>query len=143
MANHSDRHAVAILKSTDIQRTEQWYVKVGFSVRGRHPDLEPTWCELERNGTVLQFLAGDTPWPGRPALTGCVYVYCDDVEAVYAELRDQVHIEWGIEDRDWGVRELVLCDPDGYFITFAQQGQAVIECPASHGRPGKRPGAPC
>ena len=127
MTETSDRRAVAILKSADLRRTERWYTRVGFRVRGRHPASDPTWCELERNGTALQFLAGETPWPDEPALTGCFYVYCDDVEAVYAELRDQVHVEWGVEDREWGARELVLRDPDGYFITFIQSAQTVVE----------------
>ncbi len=57
MTQTSDRPAVAILKSADVRQTEQWYTKVGFSVRGRHPESEPTLCELERNGTALQFLS--------------------------------------------------------------------------------------
>ena len=34
--------------------------------------------------------------------------------------RDLVEIESGVEDREWGARELVLRDPDGYFLTFTQ-----------------------
>lgn len=108
----------AILKSSDIRRTEDWYRKVGFVLRAHHPAEAPTWCELERHGTVLQFLSGETPWIGAPAFTGCFYVHCSDVDAVYQQVRDLVESDWGVEDRDWGARELVLRDPDGYFVTF-------------------------
>lgn len=34
--------------------------------------------------------------------------------------RDGLRPRWGIEDRDWGRRELVVRDPSGYFLTFAE-----------------------
>jgi uncharacterized glyoxalase superfamily protein PhnB len=110
----------AILKSSDIRRTEEWYGNIGFVLRGHHPEEAPTWCELERDGTVLQFLSGETPWIGAPSFTGCFYVHCADVDAVYAQIRGLVEVDWAVEERDWGARELVLRDPDGYFVTFTQ-----------------------
>lgn len=115
---------VAILKSSDISRTMEWYRAAGFEVRGSHPEGMPTWCEVGRDGTVLQFLAGDTPWEGGPSLTGCLFVPTEDVDAVYSEVSDRVLCEWGVEEREWGARELVLRDPDGYFITLSQEPHA-------------------
>lgn len=111
---------VAILKATDISQTAEWYAAAGFDVRGLHPAVTATWCEVARDGTVLQFLAGETPWEGGPSLSGSLYVPTDDVEGVYNGIRNRVACEWGIEERDWGARELVLRDPDGYFIAFSQ-----------------------
>ena len=95
----------------DIRRTEDWYRNVGVVLRAHHPEEAPTWCELERDGTVLQLLSGETPLIGAPSFTGCFYVHCSDVDAVYEQIRDRVEIEWGVEERDWGARELVLRDP--------------------------------
>ncbi|HKY49428.1 MAG TPA: VOC family protein [Acidimicrobiia bacterium] len=111
---------VAILKSSDVKRTMAWYTRAGFDVRGSHPVEMPTWCELARDNTVFRFLEGATPWEGEPNLTGCLYIPTNDVDAVYEEIRHKVDCEWGIEEREWGARELVLRDPDGYFITFTQ-----------------------
>ena len=119
--------ALAILKSTDIERTIAWYQTIGFELRGQHPDVAPAWCEVECNGTVLQFLAGSTPWEGEPAFTGCFYVHATDVDAVHQQVRELVDVPWGVEDRDWGARELVLRDPDGYFITFTQPAECVMQ----------------
>lgn len=111
---------VAILKSSDVKRTMAWYTRAGFDIRGSHPVEMPTWCELARDGTVFRFLEGATPWEGEPNLTGCLYIPTNDVDALYEEIRQKVNCEWGIEEREWGARELVLRDPDGYFITFTQ-----------------------
>jgi hypothetical protein len=59
-------------------------------VRAHHPEEAPTWCELERDGTVLQFLSGETPWIDAPSFTGCFYVHCSDVDAVFEQIRDLV-----------------------------------------------------
>ena len=50
-------------------------------------------------------------------LTGCFYVHVADLDAVAEELRGRVDTPWGVEDRAWGSRELVIKDPDGYYIT--------------------------
>jgi hypothetical protein len=42
------------------------------------------------------------------------------VVAVNKELRDVIDLEWGTEDRYWGRRELVVRDPSGNFLTFAE-----------------------
>jgi hypothetical protein len=110
---------VVILKATDVAATIAWYRLAGFELRAQAPEVgEPTWCELARDGLVIQFLGGNTPWEGPPALTGCLYVSPVNVDAVYAEVKDSIGSEWGIEERDWGTRELVLRDPNGYFVTF-------------------------
>lgn len=115
--------ATAILKSSDVRATIDWYTAIGFRLRGRFPEgEEPTWCELARDGVVLQFLGGETPWNGAPAFTGTLYVYPESVEAVFAEIEGRVTPAWGPELREWGALELGLQDPDGYFITFTEPG---------------------
>ena len=68
----------------------------------------------------MQFLSGDTPWSGAPTLTGCLYLYPPSVAAVAEELQGQVDLPFGVEEREWGRRELVVQDPNGYFLTFAE-----------------------
>ena len=120
MGREADAQPVAILKATDIRRTIEWYTAAGFELRGLNPPDMPTWCELARDGLAVQFLSGATPWDGKPAFTGCLYLYPASVGSVYEEIRDRVNCESGVEEREWGARELVLRDPDGYWITFTQ-----------------------
>jgi hypothetical protein len=110
----------AILKSNDIPATVDWYRRIGFTLTGRHPESEPTWVELARDGLVVQFVTGDTPWPGPPAFTGCLYVHPESVQAVYERISQDVACPWGVETRPWGARELTLEDPNGYLVTFTE-----------------------
>ena len=112
--------AAAILKTRDMAETIRWYAAAGFEVRDRVPADDPVWCEVARDGLVLQFLSGETPWLGAPMLTGCLYLYPPSVAAVAAELKGRVDLPFGIEEREWGRRELVLHDPNGYYLTFAE-----------------------
>jgi hypothetical protein len=114
--------ASVILKVTDIGRTIEWYVAAGFEVTGRNTDDERGWCEVTRDGVELQFLAGETPWPQAPGMTGCLYVAVPSADEALAQLRSPVVAESGVEDRPWGAREIVLQDPDGYFLTLTEQG---------------------
>jgi hypothetical protein len=109
-----------ILKALDVASTVEWYLKVGFELRARFPVAEPTWAELARDGLVIQFVSGDTPWAGPPTLTGCLYVHPESVQAVHDQIRDRVACPWGVEERDWGTRELTITDPNGYFLTFSE-----------------------
>ena len=111
----------AILKSTDVARTIAWYRQAGFELRGAFPETgDPTWCEVARDDVVFQFLAGETPWEGEPALTGTLYVHPASVDAVLEAIKGRIEPAWGPEEREWGTRELGLRDPDGYFITFTE-----------------------
>jgi uncharacterized glyoxalase superfamily protein PhnB len=91
-----------------------------FEVRGDFPDDEPTWCEVSRDGVVLQFLGGETPWPGPPVFTGTLYFHAEGVDAFFEQIKGHTRPAWGPEDREWGARELGLQDPNGYFITFTE-----------------------
>ena len=111
----------AILKSSDVARTIEWYRRVGFEIRGVSPETgEPTWCEVSRDGIVLQFLGGETPWPDPPTFTGTLYFRPVSVEAFYEEIKDHTAPAWGPEVREWGAREVGLQDPDGYYLTFTE-----------------------
>jgi hypothetical protein len=110
----------AILKTTDVAGTLDWYRRIGFEVRGVFPDDEPTWCEVSRDGVVLQFLGGETPWPAPPAFTGTLYFHSEGVDAFFEQVKGQTTPAWGPEDRGWGARELGLQDRNGYFLTFTE-----------------------
>jgi catechol 2,3-dioxygenase-like lactoylglutathione lyase family enzyme len=116
----AERDVAAILKSGDLARTIDWYESAGFELLGTFPDDQPTWAALGRDGLVLHFVAGATPWEGPPTFTGCFYVHPESVQAVYDQVKDKIVCEFGVEEREWGARELTVSDPDGYFVTFTE-----------------------
>jgi hypothetical protein len=110
-----------MLKSEDMAATIAWYERAGFEITGRFPDVgEPTWLEVARDDVVLQFLGGETPWAEPPTLTGTIYLYPESVRAVHEQIRGEIDAAWGPEVREWGMLELGLQDPNGYFLTFTE-----------------------
>ena len=85
--------ACVILKTLDMAETIRWYSAVGFQIRDRFPDVEPSWCEMARDDLVVQFLSGETPWPEAPVMTGCLYAHPASVTAVHDELRGVIDLE--------------------------------------------------
>jgi catechol 2,3-dioxygenase-like lactoylglutathione lyase family enzyme len=117
----ADGRVNVMLKTEDMTSTLDWYQRAGFRVRGRFPeDTEPTWIELARDDVVVQFLAGETPWPEVPSLTGTIYLYPESVRALHEQIRGQIEPAWGPEVREWGMLEMGLQDPNGYFLTFTE-----------------------
>jgi uncharacterized glyoxalase superfamily protein PhnB len=53
-----------------------------------------------------------------PAMTGSLYFTVDDVDALALDLGGKVQLEFGPTDQPYGMRELGLLDPDGYFLQF-------------------------
>lgn len=112
----------AIMKAHDIAATIAFYSALGFEVNGTSPQHgEATWCEVERDGVAIQFVAGDTPWDGEPAFTGTLYVVPPSVHELYEHVKAHVTPAWGPEEREWGALELGFRDPNGYFITFTER----------------------
>lgn len=116
----AEQEVAAILKSSDVARTIDWYQRAGFDLIGTFADEQMEWAALGRDGLVLHFMAGATPWDEPPQFTGCFYVHPDSVQAVYEQVKDKIVCEFGVEEREWGARELTVSDPDGYFVTFTE-----------------------
>jgi hypothetical protein len=111
----------AILKTTDVAGTIEWYRRVGFRGSRHLPGYGSADVVRGVAGrVVLQFLGGETPWPGPPNFTGTLYFYPESVGAVYDQIKDHTTPAWGPEVREWGARELGLQDPNGYFLTFTE-----------------------
>lgn len=114
----SPTRAAAVLKVRSVADSVRWYEAAGFVVHGTDRTDAPRWAEVGRDGLVLQFVEGDTPWDGEPSFTGSFYAYPPSVVGVFGEIRDRVVCPWGVETRPWGAVELTLRDPDGYHVTF-------------------------
>jgi hypothetical protein len=113
----SEARVCAIVKVRSIAETTKWYAAAGFKVLGVEDD---SWAEVGRDGLVLQFVTGATPWSDEPGLTGSFYVHVPDVSTVHADIATRIDAPWGVESRPWGAVEMTLCDPNGYHITFTQ-----------------------
>jgi lactoylglutathione lyase len=115
------RDAFPILNTPDVSRAVAFYrERFGFEERYRFPeDGAPEFVVVVLGPFSLGLTAVEEVEPaGRVAL----WLYCEDVDAEIASLRDAgVKITREPEDQDWGERMAAVSDPDGNEIFIGQR----------------------
>lgn len=105
----------------DVRATIDWYKAIDFQVLDiNEEDGEVNWAMLAFGDSAVMFNAG-----GR--LTSDdrrevdLYVHTADVEQLYERLRTGVHIREDLHDTFYGMREFVVRDLNGFWVTFGQE----------------------
>jgi uncharacterized glyoxalase superfamily protein PhnB len=115
------RAATPMIHVPDVRATAAWYETIGFTVLETFGD----------GGEGLSFailLAGNTRLMlnqgGRPSTAARrevdLYVDVDQVDQLFASLLDRVQVVAELDDTDYGMREFIIRDPNGFWITFGQ-----------------------
>ena len=80
------------------------------------------WACVGCDGTELMLALPNSHLPfDRPMMTGSLYFNTDDVDAWWERLKDRCHIEYPIEDFDYGMREFAVRDNSGYLLQFGKR----------------------
>ena len=133
MSEANIRGPVLILMTEDISRAIDYYRDtLGFRLANAMPEEEPTWCLLKRDDTGIMLLGShehgdeedghDHDDEGQdhahaPAVSS-LYFYPDNVDALWNQLKDKVNVEIPLENKDYGMREFTIRDPNGYALNF-------------------------
>ncbi|GAA0649610.1 VOC family protein [Brevundimonas lenta] len=106
----------------DVAATARWYEGIGFEVLATAEDgVETTWAQLALGATRVMLNCG-----GRPATHDRrdvdLYVETDDVEAFRRRFdgRADLDLVEDLHDTFYGMREFIIRDPNGFWITFGQ-----------------------
>lgn len=109
-----------MLQTHDMPGTKAWYAEIlGFAVQGEY---KGQWCSLGCDRISIMFMHNDHF--GAPQATAVQCFIVDDVNALWASIKDRCKAEWGPEDMHYGLREFAIKDPNGYLLSFASE----IEC---------------
>ncbi len=113
---------VPSLFASDLAATIEYYTEtLGFTETGRHEESgKPIWAELSLGNSTLWFFANPIDDRPTPAMSGMIFIFVDDVDAIADRLRNRVSFRWGPETQFYGLRELGIEDPDGYLLVFAR-----------------------
>jgi catechol 2,3-dioxygenase-like lactoylglutathione lyase family enzyme len=103
---------VPILRVADARVSAAFYSHLGFEFDWEHqfePGF-PLFVSVRAETGARLFLSEHR---GDASPDTLVYLYVDDVDALYARLREAgIAVERPPEDMPWGVREIALPDPD-------------------------------
>ena len=115
------RDAAPILQVADVERSLGFYRDLlGFEVEYSIPeDGEAAYVSLAIPGGTVGLAAAEGPVE---SASTAIWVYCDDVDAAFGELRDAgVEVCAEPADQPWGERLTSVRDPDGYTIHIAAE----------------------
>jgi uncharacterized glyoxalase superfamily protein PhnB len=113
-----------MLEVRDISETIAFYTgTLGFRLDATWPEgSEPTWCRVVAGDVVLMFTTRDEERPPvAPTITGQLYCYPPDVDALWKEIEGRVEVVSPLADREYGMREFQIRDCNGYVLRFGQE----------------------
>ena len=118
------KSAIPVIHVADSRRAEEFYCqRLGFRLLASwRPDparADPCYMTVARDGARLHLTSFKDGVVG--TWTSNVYVFVEDVDALYAELGAKGLSPRAPIDQDWGTREFGVRDADRNVITFGQQ----------------------
>ena len=126
------KHIAALLAVPNVEATAHYYRdKLGFTLNFYAPGSDiSAYAEVERDGNIVHMMEGEKVDP--PGTRGGLYIIVEDVDAVYDDLvkrgafsntfpkqYDAIR-EHPPETKQYGMRDLIMVDPNGYLVTFGQ-----------------------
>src|SRR5215210_2737756 len=116
-----DHRVVPMIHVPDVRATIGWYESVGFEVLETFGDGggNLSFAVLAFGGTQVMFNSGGRVSAGKRRDVD-LYVYTDDIDGDYARLKDRVDIVEGPHETFYGMRELIIRDPNGFWVTLAE-----------------------
>jgi len=104
----------------DIRKTVRWYESIGFQVMDiGEDDGEAVWAMVSFGGGRVMFsIGGETSTKPRREVD--LYVETEGVDGLYERLKDRVEVREGVHDTFYGMREFIIRDLNGFWITFGE-----------------------
>ncbi|HEV8429144.1 MAG TPA: VOC family protein [Pyrinomonadaceae bacterium] len=107
----------------DVRATVDWYQSIGFRAVNTYGNETADGLSFAimafGNGQVMFNQGGETSTKRRREVD--LYAHTDDVDALYSELKDRVDVIEGPHNTFYGMREVIIRDLNGFWITFGQE----------------------
>ena len=114
------RRVTPMIHVPDVRAAVEWYRSIGFEIVDTgEDDGEMVWAMVSFGDGRVMFNAG-----GRRSAESRrevdLYVQTDDVDALYQSLKDSVEVRESPHDTFYGMREFIVRDLNGFWVTFGQ-----------------------
>nr|WP_294938280.1 VOC family protein [uncultured Flavobacterium sp.] len=110
-----------MLWTNELKETIAFYQNVlGFTCGECNEDWG--WAALHKDEAEIMLAMPNEQTPfDKPLFTGSFYINVDNVEEIWADLKDKCKICYEMEDFEWGMREFGVYDNNGYLLQFGQE----------------------
>ena len=114
---------VPMIPVPNVSAAVEWYISLGFSVvRTNEEDGEVNWAKLLYGGSELMLTSGGQPSSAYRREVD-LYVLSDSVDQLYEKFKDRTQVVEDLHDTFYGMREFVIRDLNGFWLTFGQPTQ--------------------
>lgn len=108
---------VAILPCRDLDVSEAFYARLGFSRDGGQAAWQDGYRMLTRpDGSRLHLRKAEEGWIVPERNPFGLYLYAEDVEALATGFKSEIIGAEGPEATAWGMLEFAMSDPDGALV---------------------------
>ncbi len=110
----------------DVRATVDWYRSIGFCVTNTYDNDEGglSFGMVSWGTSGVMFNEGGKPSSSFRREVD-LYVYTDEVDALYLRLKDRVEIVEDLHDTFYGMREFTIRDLNRFWITFGQPEESL------------------
>ena len=106
----------------DVRRTIDWYRDIGFDVTVTYGDNAGglSFAIVSFGAAEVMFSSGGSLSP-RHRREVDLYAYIEEVDSFYERIKDRVEIVQAPHNMFYGMREVIVRDLNGFWITFGQE----------------------
>jgi uncharacterized glyoxalase superfamily protein PhnB len=124
------KKVVPMFHVPDVRRTVEWYREIGFDVTETHDDNSGglSFAIVSFGGAEVMFNSGGSLSP-RHRREVDLYAYIEDVDTFYEQIKDRVEIVEAPHNMFYGMREVIVRDLNGFWITFGHEVAADVLTP--------------
>jgi|SRR5882724_4915512 len=114
------QQVVPMIHVPDVAATIDWYTSIGFSLMGQfEDDGEVNWAKLSFGSSEIMLNGGGKPSTAKRREVD-LYITVDNIDDIYGRIKDHVQIEIDLYDAFYGMREFIIRDNYGFWLTFGQ-----------------------
>jgi uncharacterized glyoxalase superfamily protein PhnB len=114
------QQVVPMIQVPDVRAAIEWYTSIGFKlVRQNEEDGDVNWASLSYGNSELMFNSGGASSTVHRREVD-LYIHASGVDDLYKSLKDRVTTVESPHDTFYGVREFIIRDLNGFWITFGE-----------------------
>lgn len=119
------RELAPVLWTNQLKETTDFYTDVlGFKLDNINEEYG--WAHVSHDGISIMFSKpNEKIMPFDKAhFTGCLYIYINQIDQLWDSIKDKTEVCKPIKSYEYGMREFIIYDNNGYMLQFGQEYDA-------------------